>query len=107
MDDEKDRTPEELERDIELSHGFSAGNYCNAYETSNLEEALEKRDLEERSEPYSVAFVMGFFASYELEEIPGSYREEFDQAYHSKLGQRVLELGYTEGRDDDYKKEAS
>jgi hypothetical protein len=93
------------DQDIELSHGFSAGNYCNAYETQDLEGALKKRAVASRSPAYRAAFVLGFFASYELHEIPSSWREEFDEAYHSKHGQRVLELGYTDPRTEDYANE--
>lgn len=85
------------ERDLELSHGFSAGNYANAYQTEDLGEVSEVLDANE--EPYRHAFILGFFSSYELHEIPGDARERFDEAYHSDNGQRVLALGYTEPRD--------
>jgi len=92
----------DTERDTRLSQGFSAGNYCNAYETQDLEQAFKQRDLDGSGEPFKMAFIMGFFASYELHEIPSDCRCWFDEAYHSELGQRVLELGYTERRDEDY-----
>lgn len=88
--------------DSQLSRGFDSGNYCNAYETHDLGKAFETRDVESKGDAYKTAFIMAFFGSYELNEIPGIYRPLFDEAYHSELGQRVLELGYTERRDADY-----
>lgn len=82
--------------DTELSHGFSAGNYANAYQTQDLDEVSEV--LEANGSRYRAAFILGFFSSYELHEIPADARERFDEAYHSEAGQRVLELGYTEPR---------
>jgi len=97
----------DTERDTRLSQGFSAGNYCNAYETEDLGQAFEQRDLEGSGEDYRTAFIMGFYASYELREIPGLYRCFFDDAYHSELGQRVLELGYCDSRKEDYDRECA
>jgi len=91
--------------DLDLSHGFSAGNYCNAYETEELSAGLAQRNVTTASEAYRAAFIMGFFGSYELHEISDDARERFDEAYHSDHGKRVLELGYTEARSEDYAKE--
>lgn len=90
---------------IDLAHGFSAGNYANAYETEDLEVAIQKRNVATRSEAYRAAFILGFYGSYELHEIPLSHRDAFDEAYHSDYGHGVLELGYTGSRKKDYAKE--
>jgi len=87
-----------VERDLELSHGFDAGNYCNAYETQDIEDALVMRDVRDHSKAYRNAFILGFFSSYELHEIPGMDQHRLIDAYHSEDGTRVLELGYTEAR---------
>lgn len=93
------------EADLDLSHGFDAGNYANAYETENLEVAMQGRRVFEKSEAYRTAFILGFYSGYELHEIPGSRREEFDEAYHSDTGRRVLELGYIDSRGESYANE--
>ena len=67
--------------DTELSQGFSAGNYCNAYEAQDLADGLAKRDITAASAAYHAAFIMGFFGSYELHEISSTYREQFDEGY--------------------------
>jgi hypothetical protein len=90
--------------DTELSQGFSHGNFANAYGTTELEDMLSH--LEDNSTAYQVAAVLGFLGSYELDEIPSHAREAFDVAYHSVHGQRVIELGYCDSREDDYKAEA-
>jgi hypothetical protein len=94
------------DRDTRLSQGFSAGNYCNSYETQDYDQAVKIRDLEGSGPEFKTAFTMGFFASYELHEIPSTWRDAFDEAYHSELGQRVLELGYTDPRTEDYANES-
>ena len=91
--------------DTELSHGFAAGNYANAYETENLEVAMQSRRVFEKSEAYRTACILGFDGSYELHEIPAVRREEFDEAYHSDYGARLLELGYSGSRKKDYANE--
>ena len=90
------------DRDLNISHGFDAGNYANAYDTQNLEDAWAQRNALLESEDWGAAFLLGFFSSYELHEIPGDARDRFDEAYYSDAGQRVLELGYTESRRNDY-----
>lgn len=96
----------DTERDLKLSQGFSAGNYCNAYETQDYREAYEKHDLyDSDNDAFSVGFRLGFFASYELHEIPFDMTDVFTTAYHSDHGKRVLELGYTDSRAADYAKE--
>jgi hypothetical protein len=80
--------------------GFSAGSYVNAYETEDLAEAFEYRDTGAWTEAYCHAFVLGFYASYELDEIPSDHRAEYESAYASVHGQRVLELGYHDPQKD-------
>jgi hypothetical protein len=90
----------DLDRDTDLSRGFSAGNYCNAYETQDFASAIVKREVKDKSSAFAIAFTMGFFGSYELHEIPDDHREMFIDAYKSSLGQRVLELGYCDPREE-------
>jgi hypothetical protein len=79
--------------DTQLSRGFDAGNYANAYETTNLTQAITSLSPN-RDEAYLSAFTLGFFATYELDEIPGTHQDTYLNAYHSPAGQRCLELGY-------------
>lgn len=102
-----------LDERTELSRGFSAGNYCNAYETDDLDTALSWLDAEcddetddDYSEAYRAAFVVGFFATYALHEIPGSDRETFDEMFWSRYGQACLAAGYCDDRTADYQSES-
>lgn len=101
---EQKRSEAEIKLDTELSNGFDRGNYAGAYETNaGLDRAL--RRAAGKSEAYRHALVLGYYSSFELHEIPSSARERFDEAYSSPAGRRVVELGYTESRDDDYAEE--
>jgi hypothetical protein len=82
-----------------LSRAFDAGNYCNAYETNNLAEAEEKHKTESEGEAYMAAFLLGFFSSYELEEIPYDVRDIHEEAYNSKYGKVVLKRGWIDPRE--------
>lgn len=87
-----------LDQLTEISQAFSAGNYANAYETTDIEEC----DLDEMSEHERAAFVLGFFGSYTLDEI-GSDRELFDEAYFSPAGQYVVTVAkYVDDRSEEY-----
>lgn len=78
--------------DTQISRGFDAGNYANAYETTNLTQALSRLSPN-GSEAYQTAFILGFFATYELDEM-GMHTETFLSAYHSDIGWRCIQLGY-------------
>ena len=53
---------------LETHRGFDAGNYCNAYETEDWD--LAKQKIESGyTEFYRMAFLLGFFSTYELHEI--------------------------------------
>ena len=81
-----------------MSRAFDRGNYANAYESTDLEDF----DLDEMAVHERAAFVLGFFASYTLDEI-GSDREIFDKAYWSPAGQYAVKVaGYTDPRDEEY-----
>lgn len=86
--------------DTRLSQGFSAGNYANSYESENLATAMARRDFDGSGTAYKNSFIMGFFASYEFHEIPDEHQGKFVNAYHSEDGQRVLELGYCDKREE-------
>ena len=96
MKNEKEWTVDER---TEMSRAFDAGNLGNAFESTDLEDF----ELSDMSEHERAAFVLGFFASYELSEIGGSDRDTFDEAYWSGPGQYVVNVaGYCDSRADDY-----
>ena len=78
------------QRDDDISRGFDAGNYANAYETTCLETALAKLSPN-RSADYESAFILGFFSSYEPHEM-GAAEEDYALAYEA-VGCRACELG--------------
>ena len=83
----------------EISRAFDRGNYANAYESTDL----ESFDLDAMPEHMRAAFVLGFFASYELDEIGSDERETFDECYWSVAGRYVVtEAKYCDDRHDDY-----
>jgi len=100
---DRDRDPDR-KADL-LSRGFDAGNYANAYVSEDYSTAFETTlgtCAEQAFDAYCVGFVLGFFATYELHEIPSDCRDMFDSAYHSDNGQAVVAAGYTESRADCY-----
>jgi hypothetical protein len=87
-----------LDERTAISQAFSAGNCANAYKSTDLDD----HDIHDMPEHKRAAFVLGFFASYTLDEI-GSDREVFDECYWSPAGQYVVKVaGYTDSRDDEY-----
>lgn len=97
-----DRDSIPFERRQAISHGFSAGNYANAYTSTDLAIAREA-DLDHypESDPehsehkaFWAAFVLGFFGSHEDDEIG----EEIDEVWdaRSAIGAEILALGYVD-----------
>ena len=88
-------TNQELEN-IAFSSGYSHGNYAEAYETQTLtddlldawvkeypENRLDDGPLTEREQrAYRLGCLLGFFASYENNEITGNYTDEVISAFH-------------------------
>lgn len=56
-----------IEQKTEFSHGFDRGNYGNAYESQDWESWSERQG--EQSEVYRQGMLLGFFSSYEIDEI--------------------------------------
>jgi muramoyltetrapeptide carboxypeptidase LdcA involved in peptidoglycan recycling len=76
--------------DTDISRGFDAGNYANAYETTDFERALGSLSMN-RSAEYVAAFTLGFFSSYERHEM-GEHADHYEIALES-VGVRARELG--------------
>lgn len=98
-----------------LHRGFDAGNFANAYESTDLGEAIESDEEEHEDEPdhpghashfdhaaYLDAFVLGFFGSYEDHEIDGESIERVIEA-RGNVGQVMLDMGIAVnlGSDED------
>lgn len=62
---------------VELSHGFDRGNYANAYETTDYEVAKEK--IKGSSAYYYIGHLLGFFSTYEDDEVPEQWRNKVCQ----------------------------
>lgn len=86
-----------LRQKTEISRAFDRGNYANAYESTDL----KSFNLNAMPAHMRVAFVLGFFGSYTLNEI--DEREIFDKCYWSEVGFYVVnEAKYTDARSDEY-----
>ncbi len=79
--------------DHQLSSGFDAGNHANAYDTTDLDEALAVLSPN-RSPAFLAAFVLGFYSSFEQAEVPCTHAQAFAEALASDAGRRCVELGY-------------
>ena len=64
--------PETMTSKQDFSSGFDSGNYANAYTS----ETLDSDELVNVSDVYRAGYVLGFFSSYELDEVDASWREE-------------------------------
>lgn len=89
----------------DLSRGFDAGNYANAYTSDCLASSwlVQEDGVDDDSDlplpkPYRAAFVIGFFATYEYAEIPEEHREEHEAAL-TKYGAAMRAQGIAV-RDD-------
>ena len=61
---------------LNLSRGFDHGNYANAYETEDYEQALEDPRIENAPPLFLTGMLLGFFSSYEIHEVPNEYQED-------------------------------
>lgn len=77
-------------QDDQISRGFSAGNYANAYETTDYDRAIASLSPN-RAKAYVAAFTLGFFGSYEPHEM-GSHLEAVQEAW-ALVGKRAKEIG--------------
>lgn len=91
--------PDDERFDALVSRGFDAGNFANAYETQDYDAAIGNRRVSRDKGPFGLAFILGFFGSYELHEM-GAHRETYLEAYRSDAGKRALALGYIDARDE-------
>jgi hypothetical protein len=95
-------TEKEVEEATLISRAFDSGNCDSAYVSEDLDTAWEKDQGGENPTPvkYRAAYVVAFFGTHELDEIPSEYREEFEQAWHSPVGKAVRTAGYVDPRPE-------
>jgi hypothetical protein len=60
---------ETLDKCTDYSRGWHRGNYGNAYESQDWETWAERNDYEQRSPACQAGMLLGFFCTYELDEI--------------------------------------
>jgi hypothetical protein len=77
-------------KDDQISRGFSAGNYANAYQTTDYDRAIASLSPN-RAKAYVAAFTLGFFGTYTAREM-GSHLEAVQEAW-ALVGKRAKELG--------------
>jgi hypothetical protein len=58
-----------VEEALQRSIGFDAGNYDAAYVSETMTEELRDR-MESKSREYRCGYLVGFYSSFELHEIP-------------------------------------
>ena len=91
------------ERDLtHYDRGNCAGNYAEAYISPDYGRAFAKDTGPKEHSAYCTAFILGYFATYELNEIPSEYREMFDAAYWSEHGQAMVVVEQADDRFADY-----
>lgn len=67
-----------------FSRGYDAGNYAAAYVSQDFDSAYEAEDHEEKDLwPFRCGVILGFFASYEVHEIPYEHRHSYYAAVSS------------------------
>jgi hypothetical protein len=76
--------------DDQISRGFDAGNFANAYETSSLRQALSALG-KRRAKTYVAAFTLGFLGDRSDDEM-GHHAEAYENAF-ALVGARALDLG--------------
>lgn len=64
-----------VDKAIAISRAYDRGNCANASETTHISRALAKSRY--RAQDTRHAFVLGFYSSYELHEIPDGWRDEY------------------------------
>lgn len=74
-----------------LSRAYNAGNFDSAYISEDLETAIQQDEHNPTGDARK-AYVLGFFACYEPNEIPYDYFEEWYEAA-CEIGHRLQAIG--------------
>lgn len=84
-----------------FERGWVAGNYANAYGGEDLDESHDnERELELNNDAWYAGYVLGFYSSYALHEVPDEYRERYVGAFQSEAGRLALEAGFIDDLDE-------
>lgn len=76
-----------LQEKIDFSRGFDAGNYGNAYESQDFASWYDANDIGNKPPYYIEGAILGFFSSYELEEISDEVAREDVAHLRAKHGE--------------------
>jgi hypothetical protein len=77
MTDRNDTEPDRYQAALRHSRSYDAGNYDAAYTIFSCDAGFKARSKQDLSRK---GYILGFFSSYEPNEIPEHYREEFNLA---------------------------
>jgi hypothetical protein len=80
-----------IERDRTLARAFEGGAYANAYQGEDY--ALHEDTIAGFSVDYRVAFILGFFATYERNEVPYEHAVAYEEALAHPASERLRALG--------------
>lgn len=71
----------------EFSRGFDRGNYASAYESEDWPSWYDANDIGNTSAPYCEGVILGFFSSFELDEISDEIAREDVRVLRLKHGE--------------------
>ncbi len=77
-------TKTEWQKDVAFSQGFDAGNYASAYESEDFATWYDANDIGNEHPAYIEGAILGFFSSYELDEISDEVAREDVAALRQK-----------------------
>ena len=81
------------ETDVQcVSDGFDSGNYIAAYDTHSYGAAVETECVGTNGF-YRVGFLLGFFSSLELHEVPSMYADDVE---HYRAVSRAQDWGFAD-----------
>jgi hypothetical protein len=73
----------------QFDKGYTEGNYSSAYVSENPAVAWDKLETEhDKESDFYAGFILGFFGSYELHEIPLLYQDEVEHIRNTEAGKR-------------------
>jgi hypothetical protein len=76
-----------LDTETDFARGFDHGNYGNAYESQDWEAWYDAQDLTDASVAFQEGMILGFFSSYDLDEIFDEIAREDVRVLRAKHGE--------------------
>ena len=78
-----------LDEQTDFSRGFDRGNYGNAYESQDFGTWYDANEIGYQSAYYTEGAILGFFSSYELNEISDEIAREDVMHLRVKHGKEI------------------